>query len=381
MKIFLIVTGIIAFLSSCKKVDDLPLYSTGTKITIAASATNLAPLFADADKNIITLSWTNPHYATASANVKYVVEIDSAGKDFSSPYLSKTVNGAEVLNASFTAKELNTVLINRGYPFNVPVSLDVRVSSSYANNNDRYVSDILRIKYSPYKVPPKVALPTTLRLFITGDATDFGWTNPSTMPAVRELTRIDETTWGGIFHLKGTGGYVLLPLAGDWGNKFNIPNGGVAGVADGGVFGLNQGNDNFSGAVSGGDGWYKLILDFQQGKFIVSKVANPLSPDLYITGDATASSWTNSPPANQKFTQITNGVFEITVPLLGSGKYYKFLSSNGNWQPQFGGKSATGGNLGANYGGGSDPDGIPAPAAAGSYIIRVNFITGTYTVQ
>ncbi|MBC7383681.1 MAG: hypothetical protein H7296_11935 [Bacteroidia bacterium] len=57
----------------------------------------------------------------------------------------------------------------------------------------------------------------------------------------------------------------------------------------------------------------------------------------------------------------------------------KFLSSNGNWQPQFGGRSATGGTLGANYGGGGDPDAIPI-ATTGSYKINVNFITAKYTV-
>jgi hypothetical protein len=72
-------------------------------------------------------------------------------------------------------------------------------------------------------------------------------------------------------------------------------------------------------------------------------------------------------------------VFEITITL-APGKFYKFLSSPGNWQPQFGGSSATGGNLGGNYGGGGDPDAVPTPAVAGSYKITVNFITGKYTV-
>jgi hypothetical protein len=126
-------------------------------------------------------------------------------------------------------------------------------------------------------------------------------------------------------------------------------------------------------------GAYKIIFDFQTGTYTVTKVDNAVPTELYITGDATASSWTNTPPVSQKFTAITNGVFEITMALV-PGKFYKFLSSTGNWQPQFGGSSATGGTIGANYGSGNDPDGIPTPTAAGNYKIQVNFITGAYTV-
>ena len=111
-------------------------------------------------------------------------------------------------------------------------------------------------------------------------------------------------------------------------------------------------------------------------------VAVPVPPtgELYITGSAVASDWTNSPPASQKFTKISNTEYRIVVNLV-SGKEYKFLSTLGQWQPQYGGSSATGGDLGYNMGGGSDPSGIPSPATSGSYTITVNFKTGKYSVQ
>jgi starch-binding outer membrane protein SusE/F len=111
-------------------------------------------------------------------------------------------------------------------------------------------------------------------------------------------------------------------------------------------------------------------------------VAVPVPPtgELYITGSAMVSDWTNSPPASQKFTKISNTLYTITVNLT-PGKLYKFLSTQGQWQPQYGGSSANGGNLGFNMGGGSDPDAIPTPAIAGQYKITVNFKTGQYTVE
>jgi hypothetical protein len=112
-------------------------------------------------------------------------------------------------------------------------------------------------------------------------------------------------------------------------------------------------------------------------------VAVPIPPtgELYITGNAMASDWTNSPPASQKFTKVSNTEYTITVPLT-SGKFYKFLSTQGAWQPQYGGKDADGGDLGFNMGlpGQSDPDAIPTPSSAGNYKITVNFRTGKYTV-
>jgi hypothetical protein len=81
----------------------------------------------------------------------------------------------------------------------------------------------------------------------------------------------------------------------------------------------------------------------------------------------------------QKFTRLNSSVYEITMSFV-PGKAYKFLGLSGNWQPQFGGSSATGGTLGANYGTGNDPDAVPTPATAGTYKVRVNFFANTYTV-
>ena len=110
-------------------------------------------------------------------------------------------------------------------------------------------------------------------------------------------------------------------------------------------------------------------------------VAVPLPPtgELYITGDATPSSWTNNPPASQKATKLSLTEYTITMNFT-PGFYYKFLSTLNQWQPQYGGKEANGGDFSANMGGGSDPDAIPTPSVSGSYKVTLNFVTGKYTV-
>jgi hypothetical protein len=112
-------------------------------------------------------------------------------------------------------------------------------------------------------------------------------------------------------------------------------------------------------------------------------VAVPVPPtgELYITGDGTGSGWTNTPPETQQCDKVSSTEYTIVMNFT-PGFYYKFLSTQNQWQPQYGGSSATGGDIGFNMGlpGQSDPAAIPTPAAAGSYKVDLNFKTGKYTV-
>ncbi len=115
--------------------------------------------------------------------------------------------------------------------------------------------------------------------------------------------------------------------------------------------------------------------------FTVTPFQDPtlLPPDLYITGDGTPSGWTNNPPAAQKFTYIGNKTYEITMAF-SPGFMYKFLTKPGQWQPQYGSASSTGGPLGLNDGTTSDPPAIPTPSIAGNYKITVNLAAPSFTI-
>src|SRR5690606_28342251 len=122
--------------------------------------------------------------------------------------------------------------------------IEVRVISSYANNNERLVSNVIPIKMTPYKVPPRVELPASGKLFLIGGATEGGWTNPVPPPA-QEFSRLDETTFAGVFNLKGGEEYLVILENGSWA-KYSVANKTVAGLAEGGDFGAEL-NDNFPG--------------------------------------------------------------------------------------------------------------------------------------
>jgi hypothetical protein len=154
--------------AACDKLDPLPQYGLGVDPVASVSATTIAPIPADSLKDALTVSWTDPKYATDTTNVKYLVQIDSAGRNFSKASTREVIGKR---STTFTARELNNILLGYGFEFNKAYDMDVRVISSYANNNEKRNSNTIKIKATPYKIPPRVALPTTNKLYIVGDAT------------------------------------------------------------------------------------------------------------------------------------------------------------------------------------------------------------------
>jgi hypothetical protein len=363
-------------ITACNKVGDLPNYgsTTGTTSVLTADKTTLAALPADSNNVGITFSWTNPKYATDSASQKFVLEIDSAGKNFSKG-VTKIVTGA--LKTSFTNKEMNNILLGFGFQFNVAYGVDIRLTTSYGNNNEKIVCNTIKVMMTPYKVPPKVALPTSGKLFIVGNATPggdaTGWNNPVPVPT-QELSRIDETTWGGIFNLNGGKEYLLLPVNGDWTNKFSVANKSIAGLSAGGDFGFNLA-DNFPGPAT--SGWYKIIIDFQAGKFTVTPFTSTLPTNLFMVGDATPGGWNNPVPVpSQQFTRLNSSEWTLTLNNVVASKEYLLLPVNGDWSNKYSvaNKNVTGLSAGGDFGY-NLPDNFPGPSVAGNYKIDVNFVT------
>lgn len=136
--------------SACHKVEDLPYYEEGKSVALSADKTAVAPTPADSIANVITFSWTNPEYKQDSSLYKYILEIDSTGRNFSKE-ATKIVVGARTV--SLTGKELNAILLQYGFALGQPYDLDVRITSSYGNNNERYLSNTVKVRVTPYNDP------------------------------------------------------------------------------------------------------------------------------------------------------------------------------------------------------------------------------------
>jgi hypothetical protein len=357
----------------CEKVAELPNYKLGHPVTLTPSATTLTPAIADSAKTVLTLNWTFPQYATDSANMKYIVEIDSTGRSFSKEITSTQT---KKLSKTFTGRDLNTLLLNYGYSVGTPVKLDMRVTSSYTNNNEKYISNVVQVTVTPYSDPSK----------LTTEKTDVSGT------AATSTNHSNTFSWSPSF--PGYSGTVTYSLQYDSaGKNFAAPLEIAAGSS---VYSKSMTEDDMnttalsSGIPIGSSGMveYRVKATTASGSVAYSNVVtvtiatfSPVPANLYIVGDATPGGWNNPvPEPSQKFNKDDAYSFSITIGLT-SGKSYLFLPVNGSWDHKYGGSTDGVASAGTLLKDGAVPgSNTPAPATSGVYKIVVNFQTNTYTV-
>ena len=174
----ILLTGSI-LVAACTKIEQLPFYEKGSAITLSSSTSQVTATAADTAKSVLGLSWTNPKYGADSNTFKYVISIDSSGRNFSRE-VTRTVIG----NRSFSllGKELNAILLNYGFALGTAYDLDIKVASSYGNNNERYESNVVKVKVTPYNDPGVLTTQNTSVSTSLANASQpsnaFTWTPP-----------------------------------------------------------------------------------------------------------------------------------------------------------------------------------------------------------
>ncbi len=162
---FLAIIAMVALIFvGCDKAEDLPFYDAGVASNLTASTATLSPAVTDSSNMVVTFSWTSPKYSVDSNTYKYVVQIDSTGKNFAKP-IEKIVTGKRSLE--MTGAELNAVAATLGFKLNVLSSIDVRMISSQANNNEQFKSNTVTIKVTPYSVPVTATMSPNTALTLT----------------------------------------------------------------------------------------------------------------------------------------------------------------------------------------------------------------------
>ncbi len=262
-----------ALVPSCKKVEHKVYFNGGTPPVLTASVTSpdLPLSFLNRDNEALKLTWTNPNYqfntGISSQDVSYQIEIDTAGANFTNPK-RQTVSVSKDLSRTFLVSEFNGFLLNQlQLDTSVSHNIEIRVKSSLTNQSVALYSNVLKYAAVPYPIPPVVAPPSTGKLFLVGDATDGGWNNPVPVPT-QEFTKIDALHFEISVPLTGGKQYLFIPLNGDWGHKFACKKTADQ-SPDGGDFGFDF-TDNFPGPAASGN--YKIAVDFQRGKYTVTKL-------------------------------------------------------------------------------------------------------------
>ncbi len=275
-RIVLFLSALISLsLVSCKKDENKIFYEGGEAPVFTATATTLPLSFANAANHLVTFNWTNPNYrfntGVNSQDVNYIIEVDLDGRNFSSPN-KLSIAVSKDLSVSFTVEQFNNYLLNEmALPHSVATPVEVRVLSSLGSVRAvPLASNVLKYTVTAYPIPPKVNPPASGKLFITGSATPNDWMGggDAEVPA-QQFTRVSETLYElASIQLNGDASYLFVPVYGDWGNKFGFTGDGNTNNVNGDDFKL-EGNDIKAPPASGA---YKITVDFQRGKFIVTKL-------------------------------------------------------------------------------------------------------------
>jgi hypothetical protein len=259
---------------SCKKAETKDYFEGGAAPALSASKTGTIPLsYTTQDQEAVKLVWTNPEYmfttGISSHDVTYLVEIDTTGANFTNPN-RKSISLSGGLSLSISQSQLNDYLLNQlSLKAGVPHNIEMRVKSTIGGTVPLY-SNVLKFVVTPYVIPPKVTPPASGKLYITGSATPGNWMGGGDPElSSQKFTQVSSTFYVlSSIHLNGGGSYLFVPVYGDWNNKY------------GGVGANNTNNVNGDDFKPGGGDLlapaltadYKIEVDFQRGKFTVTKL-------------------------------------------------------------------------------------------------------------
>ena len=359
------VVGIALIFTACQKEGDLPFYKAGAgSVVLTGNVTTVAATLADANKTALTLNWSWPNYATDSINQKFIVQIAPAGKNFDKP-ATQVIKGKQ--STSFTAKELNSIVFGFGEVKN-PYSLDIRLISSYSNNNEQYISNTVNVIVTPYIIPVTLSLnptgPLTLSFETSANkAVTFNW----------NATEFGNLPLNYAIQIDKAGGTFATPLVITYGtaltgsitvtdlNKAAI----VAGIAanatgDLAIRVIAYQGTNFANPVYSNVATLKVTTYLDVVKF-------------WVVGGY--NGWDNSDNALFIMNTPTTGANAEGYINFATGGAFK-LTTGHNWDDPhtFGDDGTSTGKL-SNVGGGKD---ISLPSA-GYYLIKANPLTMTYS--
>jgi hypothetical protein len=266
-------------LASCSKNETKVYLTGGSAPVLTSTATDSISLpVTDTTATAVTFSWTNPNYqfsdGGSSLNVTYYLQFDTLSNFADSNSIAPT-SISSALSTTYTVAQFNGILTNKvqlntGIARTIYVRLEAFLTpftSATASIAPQY-SSTLSFQVTPYATPPAVAPPASDTLYITGGATNDGWQvsgNPASV-AGQGMTRVSPTLYKITLPLIGGQQFLLVPVAGDWSNKYATTSSSSA--TTGGTFQLNAAN-NFNGPTASGT--YTVTFNFQTGNYTITQ--------------------------------------------------------------------------------------------------------------
>jgi starch-binding outer membrane protein SusE/F len=258
---------LVATFASCKKDENKNYFEGGTPPVLTPSST--APvvlLIANKDNQALKFNWTNPNYqfntGPSSQDVTYTLQFDTTGANFTNPKKGE-ISIPKELTTAITVKDLNTLLLGMGLLENMPHNMEVRIKSNITNSNVPLYSNVVKIVITPYL---DVVYPVPAKLYITGSATPASWMGGGDPENVSQrFTKVSSSKFELTITLSANNSFLLIPVYGDWNNKYGFTGGNNANNVNGDNFKPDGGDLKAPGATKA----YKITVDFKTGKYTV----------------------------------------------------------------------------------------------------------------
>lgn len=363
--IFLLMATIVT-ITACEKAEPLPFYEGGKDIALTTSTATPPNSVADSVNNVVTLSWSNPEFATDTSNYKYVVEVAPAGTNFAHP---ATYTVMTTRNFALTGNQLNNLLVAWGSDYGENQELEARVKASYANNNDMKISNTVKFSAAP------VAKPFTVSASATGPFAPTAFTKDDKFATLNwTAPKYDDTTTitYSIESAKAGSNFASVNEI-EVGNALTHDLTGLELYAMANAAGLTLDQE---GSV---DVRIKATVNnTNQVSYSTNTATLKIKPTemilyMYMAGDF--QGWNPSGAPSIASNDGNNYEGYVWVPAGGSGEF-KFTSENSWSGTNYGGTSgATGGTID-----GADNTNLKWPATGKYYLVKVNMTAKTWTV-
>lgn len=266
--------------------------------------------------NELNFTWSSGSNRGTGAAIKYTLEIDLAGNDFSNPVLTLVEGAKNQYLASIDYGSLNHRLLNSGLDPDNTYELEARLT---AEVSDASVADhVSKQEFSvvTYK-------PVSSSLYIVGDATPNGW-------SISNAVELSAANQRGVFIYEGG--------LSEGNFKFAV-NRDECFCQD--FYTKHSDNDNEIVYNEGGSGedlqWtipeegkYRLRIDLLNKTIEITPIEDAPFSALFIVGDATENGWNVDDPSGFIQSELDPFVFTYEGNF-APGKFKIFAGPMGDW--------------------------------------------------
>lgn len=371
LKRFYIVTlamvlGIMSSSCDADDLDDPSLENVDNELVLAITDENVE-LEERFIGNELGFTWSSGTNRGTGAAIKYTLEIDLAGSDFSDPLITLVEGEKNRFLASIDHGTLNHRLLDGGLDAGKVYDLEAKLT---AEVTDQDVED--QVSKKAFSVA--TFKPVSSRLFIVGDATPTGWDISKAI----ELTAANQR---GVFIYEGklNEGNLKFPVSRDdcWCQDFYTKDPDNDGVI---VYNEGGSGEDVQWTVTE-EGTYRVRVDLLNKTIDITPVEDAPFSELYIVGDATESGWNIDNPAGFTQSELDPFIFNYEGNF-APGEFKIFAGPMGDWcgdwyRPQVDDKALENGEVVQAAGCEPDNTWLVTEETAGRYRISLNTATNT----